>query len=201
MAARNSSIGASRPFSLDMPEGPAVAGGQALHQRADLVDRADRRPCGERAIGSHESAVAPSDVDQRLARAREPRFDHAREGDARLAPPRRRDRNRLFRQRLDRVDPARAPRRRKPGSRSTPMNERRRRRRRAPVVPEPKNGSSTRSPALEAASSTRISSASGFCVGWVLRPLPSFSRSAPVQIGRNQSERTCTSSLPAFRVS
>ena len=71
-----------------------------------------------------------------------------------------------------------------------PMNERRRRRAATPVVPEPKNGSSTRSPALEAASSTRVSSASGFCVGWALRPVSSFSRSAPEQIGRNQSERT-----------
>ena len=51
-----------------------------------------------------------------------------------------------------------------------PMNERRSFRATAPVVPEPRNGSSTRSPALEAAISTRASSASGFCVGWVLRP-------------------------------
>ena len=35
------------------------------------------------------------------------------------------------------------------------MNERPSRRAATPVVPEPKNGSSTRSPALEAASSTR----------------------------------------------
>ena len=36
-----------------------------------------------------------------------------------------------------------------------PMNARLRRRAATPVVPEPKNGSSTRSPALDAASSTR----------------------------------------------
>ena len=48
-----------------------------------------------------------------------------------------------------------------------PMKDRRSRRATAPVVPEPKNGSSTRSPALVAATSTRVSRASGFCVGCV----------------------------------
>src|ERR1700727_2366537 len=45
------------PLALDMPEGPAVAGGQALHQCPDLVDRADSGACGEGAIGPHESVM------------------------------------------------------------------------------------------------------------------------------------------------
>ena len=68
----------------------------------------------------------------------------------------------------------------------------------APVVPEPKNGSSTTSPGLVEAIMMRASSASGFCVGCSLSPSPSFSRSAPVQIGNSQSERICTSSLADF---
>ena len=63
--------------ALDMPEGPAVAGGQALRQRADLMDRADGGPCGERAIGPNQSAMAPPGVDQTFARANKPSFDDA----------------------------------------------------------------------------------------------------------------------------
>ena len=59
----------------------------------------------------------------------------------------------------------------------------------APVVPVPKKGSSTTSPTLVVASSTRPSRASGFCVGWALRPPSSFKRSGPAQIGNSQSER------------
>ena len=85
-----------------------------MHQRADLVDRADGGAGGERAVGPHQRAMAAARVDQPFARARQPRFDHAREGHARLAAARRRDRERRFGQRLDRVDPLRAPLRRKP---------------------------------------------------------------------------------------
>ena len=44
----------------------------------------------------------------------------------------------------------------------------------APVVPVPKNGSSTTSPGLEDDRSMRASSASGFWVGWTLRPSAAF---------------------------
>ena len=71
----------------------------------------------------------------------------------------------------------------------------------AAVVPEPENGSSTTSPRFEDDSRTRAMSASGFCVGWTLRPSLSLRRSEPVQIGRSQSERSCRSSLPAFMAS
>ena len=42
------------PAPLDVPEGPAVAGGEPLHERADLVDRADGGSRGERAVGPHD---------------------------------------------------------------------------------------------------------------------------------------------------
>ena len=47
------------------------------------------------------------------------------------------------------------------------------------------------------ASSTRYSSASGFCVGWTVTP-PFFSRSCPPQIGNSQSLRICSSSFSVF---
>ena len=68
----------------------------------------------------------------------------------------------------------------------------------APLVPVPKNGSSTTSPGLVEATRTRCSSASGFCVGCALSPSAVFSRSEPVQSGISQSERICTPSLSDF---
>ena len=50
--------------------------------------------------------MTASGVDQPFARSREPGFDDAREGHARLAAARRRDRERLFGQGLGRVDSA-----------------------------------------------------------------------------------------------
>ena len=55
-SARNSSIDVRSPVAFDVPEGPAVAGGEPLSQRADLVDRADRRPERERAVRAHQRA-------------------------------------------------------------------------------------------------------------------------------------------------
>src|ERR1700722_10139065 len=45
-------------LALDMPEGPAVAGFEALRQRADAVDRADGVAECDRAIGAHQRLVA-----------------------------------------------------------------------------------------------------------------------------------------------
>ena len=67
----------------------------------------------------------------------------------------------------------------------------------APVVPVPKNGSSTTSPGLVVATITRCSSASGFWVGCALAP-PLRMRSCPPQIGSTQSERICSSSFSVF---
>ena len=50
-------------------------------------------------------------------------------------------------------------------------------------------------------SSTRASSASGFCVGCSFLPSRPFSRSSPVHRASVQSERTWMSSLPALSVS
>jgi hypothetical protein len=82
-----------------------------------------------------------------------------------------------------------------------PMKSRPSMRATAPVVPVPKNGSSTTSPGSVAATSTRCNSASGFCVGCALSPLASFSRSDPLQIGRTQSERIWMPSFSAFSAS
>ena len=70
----------------------------------------------------------------------------------------------------------------------------------APVVPVPKNGSSTTSPGLVEAMMTRWSSPSGFCVGCALAPF-CLSRSWPVHSGMSQSLRICKSSLSAFMAS
>ena len=65
---------------------------------------------------------------------------------------------------------------------STPRNRRPDITAATPVVPEPANGSRTRSPSAELAAMTRSSRASGFWVGW--RPC-SFSRGPGV--GRGQT--------------
>ena len=83
-------------------------------------------------------------------------------------------------------------------SRSMPMKCRPSLRATAPVVPVPKKGSSTMSPGLVVALRMRNSSASGFWVGWTFSSSSSFRRSAPVQIGKSQSERVCVSSLASF---
>jgi hypothetical protein len=50
-----------------MPERPAIAGGQALHQRADLVNRAGDRADRKRAIGPHHRGVPVPVIDQDFA--------------------------------------------------------------------------------------------------------------------------------------
>ena len=55
----------------------------------------------------------------------------------------------------------------------------------APVVPVPKNGSSTRSPGFVVASSTRCSSASGFCVGCAFLPPSSLQ---PLRAGADREQ-------------
>ena len=71
-----------------------------------------------------------------------------------------------------------------PASRSQPMKLRPSRLATAPVVPVPKNGSSTTSPGLEALAMMRVSSASGFCVGGTFGPSASFSRAPTVKSGK-----------------
>ena len=79
-----------------------------------------------------------------------------------------------------------------------PMKRRPSRLATAPVVPVPKNGSSTTSPGRVEATRTRCSSASGFWVGCALSPSSLFSRSSPVQSGISQSERIWMPSFSAF---
>ncbi len=56
-----------------MPERPAIAGGQALHQRADLVNRAGDGADRDRAIGPHDRGVLLRFIDQNFASPNEPR--------------------------------------------------------------------------------------------------------------------------------
>src|SRR5271163_3477840 len=100
---RRSSISTRFP-SLDVPECPAVAGGKPLRERADLMDRTDRRAEGECAIDANEGGMASISVDEPLAGAHQSRLDHAGERDARLAAARRHRRDYLEGQRFDRVD-------------------------------------------------------------------------------------------------
>ena len=54
---RSASIENQALRRLEMPEGPAVAGVEALHQRADAVDRADCVAERNRAVGAHQRLV------------------------------------------------------------------------------------------------------------------------------------------------
>ena len=64
ISARSSSISLQAVLGLDMPEGPAVAGGRALRDRADAVDRADLVAEHDGAVGADQRAVALLGVDQ-----------------------------------------------------------------------------------------------------------------------------------------
>ena len=75
-----------------------------MHERADLMDGADGRPSLDRSVGAHHGRVAAPDVEDLFSRLDQSRFDDAREGDARLASPRRRSRDRLFGEWRDRLD-------------------------------------------------------------------------------------------------
>jgi len=126
---------------------------------------------------------------------RPPRRGWRRRSAARSASWARGQRRRI--ERLDRVDARCARRHRRDRARC--RGNRGAAAWRPPVVPLPKNGSSTRSPAFEAASITRARRASGFCVGWVFSPLRVLRRSPPVQIGNSQSERIWQSSFAPKR--
>src|ERR1700677_797625 len=52
--------------ALDMPERPAVASGQPLRERADLVDRADRRAQRQGAVDADQGPIASPGVDASL---------------------------------------------------------------------------------------------------------------------------------------
>ena len=189
----------------NVPEGPAVAGVGALDMGADLVDRAGdasphRRACRRRARARHG---ARADRCSMVAGRIRPRSTQRAEGDARLGALAF-GRRRAAARRCGRtaVDAARARRRYRSASRSTPTKRRPSRLATAPVVPVPKKGRGRRRPAWSRRRMTRCSSASGFWVGMGLGAgrRPSAARS-PVQIGSSQSERICRSSLSAFMAS
>src|SRR5262249_20766874 len=57
-----------RALLRDVPERPAVARLEALRQRADAVDRADRVAERHRAVGAHQRLDAPLGVREPVAR-------------------------------------------------------------------------------------------------------------------------------------
>src|SRR6266404_3856419 len=75
-------------FDLDMPEGPAVAGGGPLHRRAGLMYRAallaQRIGGGKRAVGPHAGEMAAAGIAQQRAGLQQPRLDQHAERNARL---------------------------------------------------------------------------------------------------------------------
>ncbi len=83
------------PLPLDMPEGPAVAGGEALGQRADLVDRADHRPSESvpsRTVAARRSGASRRARSRRLDEARFEQRQNGTRGSLRLRARRRRPR-------------------------------------------------------------------------------------------------------------
>ena len=185
---------------LDVPEGPAVAGLETLRQRADPVDRADRFAERERAVGAHQRLMPALGIDELCAGRDQPALDQRRERHARRLARGHERRERRLGQRLDRGD-ALLGRRGVGGvaldADEAPAEPLRHRAGRAGAEERVEHHIAGR----EAASMTRASSASGFCVGCSFLPSPPLSRSSPVQSGNSQSERICMSSLPAFSAS
>ena len=74
-------------FSLgfEVPVGPAVARGFALHERAEAVDRRLLTGARERAVGAHFRAHLAARVEQLVARLHDAEFQNLAERNARLA--------------------------------------------------------------------------------------------------------------------
>jgi hypothetical protein len=72
-----------RAVTLEMPEGPAVAGRRVLHQRADLVDRAAQLARHHRAVRRHHRGHPALPVVQAGAGRQQPALHQAAERDAR----------------------------------------------------------------------------------------------------------------------
>src|SRR4029077_2167085 len=72
-----------RALLLDVPEGPAVARLEALRQRADAVDRADRLAERDRAVGAYQRLHAALGVGELVARRDHAALEQRRERDAR----------------------------------------------------------------------------------------------------------------------
>ena len=85
ISARSASIEIEALRRFEMPEGPAVAGVEALRQRADAVDRADRVAERHRAVGAHQRLVLLLGVDELGAGRHQAALEQRRET-ARAAP-------------------------------------------------------------------------------------------------------------------
>ena len=71
---------------LVMPEGPAVASREALHERAHLVNGADDVVDGDCSVCPHDGSVSPFVVGENRPRGDQTGFDQGRERNARFAP-------------------------------------------------------------------------------------------------------------------
>src|SRR5215204_4332405 len=70
---------------FEVPIGPAIAGRQILHRRADAVDRAfeapPARPAGERSVGANEREMPAPTIGQLLASRNNAGLNQRPEGD------------------------------------------------------------------------------------------------------------------------
>jgi hypothetical protein len=174
---------------LDMPEGPAIAGGGILYPGTDLMDRTPYVAGDDAAIGMDFGGDALADIEQLVAGAQQAALDHRAKRDARRAAFFRcADQSGRVRQLLDRID-ARVS----DGDIVLVAFDA------DPVAPETFGDCAGRAGAEEGIedSKPRCSSDSGFWVGCDFFPA-SRSRSAPPQIGSSQSLRIWMPSLSAF---
>ncbi len=183
---------------FEVPERPAIAGIQTLHFRAHAVDGSG---VAARSSLSHRPGRLPHDADAASLRIA-PGFNMP---DSMMLPKATRGSARLPVMTVSSA-PANGSTEAMRAvaasmyfcSRSMPTKWRPSRFATAPVVPDPKKGSRMTSPGFDEAMRMRANKASGFWVGCILSPFSSFRRSAPVQMGKSQSDRICRSSLAAF---
>jgi hypothetical protein len=185
--------------AAEMPVGPAVAGGRALQRGADLMDRAPM--LGRRSACRRRAPWPP-------ARAGETSTSPGRSSPRSTSTPKgTRGSARFEAGDLQRPASAGAPAQPRLGQRAIG---------RLALDPDEvaaqhlghRAGGAGAEERVQhhvagigGPTSTRCSSASGFCVGMRLVAAASFSRSCPVQIGSTQSDRICTPSFSAFSAS
>ena len=187
---------------LDMPERPAVARAEPLREGADAVNRADLLAQRNGAVRAHERLDLALGVAEEGAGKIIPRSISAENGTRGASRAVMKGSERRCRERLDAGDALLRGGRVSASSRSMPRKRRPSSLATAPVVPVPQKGSSTRSSGREDGKDN----AREQCLRLLRRDavscrLPSLSRSSPVHSAIVQSERICTSSLPALSAS
>jgi hypothetical protein len=154
----------------------------------------------QRAVGAHLGHLAAR-VDQHLARPQQPAFDKLPEGHARLGPFRGQLTSSAEASSARTFDSRFAASARYPASRSIPMKSRPSIFATAPVVPVPKNGSSTTSPGSVVGHQHAMQQRLGLLRRMRLRARRPSDARAPCRSAGTQSERICTPSFSAFSAS